>query len=112
MWGFKNYANKKLARQIYEKILDRNIAAYYKKMPKGSDQVFLEDHIYKMLRHESVIHDSHYCLHFRDSTPWPSKRKGNCFVGSFGSCDENNATNFKSCPIECRPKEHQDWEKC
>lgn len=54
---------------------------------------------------------------YRDSVSFPSKRQGALFV-SFGSnlseLEEYtyNRTFHKECPIECRPKEHQDWKTC
>ena len=79
--------------------------------PKGQDQSFLHQHVYGKLRHISVIHDSHLCLMYKDSTPWPSKRQGNCYVGLVEDCNINIKFDF-ICNPQCRPKHHQDWDTC
>jgi hypothetical protein len=77
---------------------------------KGMDQHFLYS-VYLKIKANSLIHDSHLCLTFRDSVPWPTQRKGNCFVGSAELCSESEKFKFE-CNVKCRPKDHQDWTAC
>ena len=42
MWGFYNSRNRKLANQIYNKIINKSIAFHYNQQnKKGMDQFFL-----------------------------------------------------------------------
>jgi hypothetical protein len=82
MWGAKNKLDRKFSNSIIEKILDKRIADDYKRRPKGLDQEFLSVYVYYQIRSNSVIHDSYTCNLYKDSTPWPTKRIGDCFVGS------------------------------
>jgi hypothetical protein len=62
-------------------MLDRTIALDYFEAAKGNvngnDQQFLKKYVYDSLKTRSVVHDSFYCDHFRDSAAWPTQRKGN-----------------------------------
>ena len=60
-------------------LVDRDI-------PKGVDQDFLKHHVYGLIKNNSLIHDSFTCAIF-DGTAFPSKRVGNCFIGSTDGCD-------------------------
>ncbi|CAF0859647.1 unnamed protein product [Brachionus calyciflorus] len=113
MWSFKNIKNRTLGKEIFKLIIDENIARKYNgngKSPKGSDQYFLKDHVYKLINNFSTIHDSFLCKTFSDSKPFPSQRIGDCFIGKVGACNETNS--FRTCPIDCRPKNHPEWETC
>jgi hypothetical protein len=114
MWGFKSNSNRNLANTIFYTILNKNIAVRYnhnKQSPKGADQSFLSDHVYKHLKQISIIHDSFSCKYYENSQPWPTRRIGNCFVGSPRECNQS-ANNFYECPMECRPYNYRDWENC
>ncbi len=56
------------------------------------------------------------CLNFSSpgwsSAPWPTPREPlvpNNFVGANVS---KNRTMWVECPVECRPKEHEEWIYC
>jgi hypothetical protein len=54
---------------------------------------------------------------YNDGKPFPSKRLGALFVSFGGPVNEYdfyayNKTFHAECPIECRPKNHQDWKAC
>ena len=113
MWGFKVNKARELGHMIYKKIVDKNIAFKYNpngKSPKGYDQYFLSKHVYNEIKKNSIIHDSFLCKIYLNSMPWPTRRKGDCFVGRVGKCNESGI--FKICPKECRPANHLDWSSC
>jgi hypothetical protein len=84
MWGVRNKLDRNMSNYIFEKTVDKAIAAMYINQPKGLDQSFLATYFYNQLRSNSVIHDSHLCQMYHDSTPWPSRRIGDFYVGSSG----------------------------
>ncbi|RNA08354.1 hypothetical protein BpHYR1_002726 [Brachionus plicatilis] len=110
MWGLKLSQNRALANQFFAKLQDKTIAPNFLKSGvarKWLDQQYLAVHVYKYIKNISVIHDSYLCNIYHDSTPYPSKRKGNCFVAT----QTSNCSAIKmlpSCPKECRPHNHQD----
>jgi hypothetical protein len=114
MWGFKNNLDRRTSKLIFDLILNKKLAKKYNKRKankKGEDQRFLTDNVYKHLKDISTIHDSYTCTLFDNSSPWPTKRKGNCFVGFTEDC-QLNATDFYECPKQCRPKSHPEWKYC
>jgi hypothetical protein len=113
MWGLKSHQNRSLANIIFNLILDRNISAKYNynlNSPKQGDQQFLNQYVYPLIRHTSLIHDSFLCNHYKDSRPFPTKRNGDCFIGNPFKCSTNET--FIKCPLQCRPINHTDWEYC
>lgn len=73
------------------------------------DQIFLSRYVYSLAKLNSIAHDSYSCAKF-GGTPFPTKRKGNCFVGDRKICNSNRS--FTICPMVCRPKNHTDWNYC
>lgn len=113
MWGFTNYRNRQLANKLYSLILQADIAQKYSANKRGPDQHFLRDHFWKYAKLNSTIHDSYLCTRFGGGS-FPSKRLSNmCFVGCVGACcDESSKNHLPECPIQCRPKDHKDWNYC
>ncbi len=115
MWGFFNSRDRILANKIFGLLINPLIAPNYNlnhSSPKGFDQYFLSSYVYLDIKKSSIIHDSYTCQSFKDSQPFPTKRHGNCFVGtSLDICDDKEPS-FVSCPIQCRPKDHSDWTYC
>lgn len=112
MWGFKSNFDRKLSNDLINKIINKHLAKKYNfNSKKGLDQYFLRDKIYDLIKDKSIIHDSYWCNRFNDSEPFPTKRKGNCFVGKIGLCNEYD-NSFAKCPLECRLKNHSDWLQC
>lgn len=72
--------------------------------------MFLREYVYPEIRYQSIIHDSYHC-HNRNISgePWPSKRVGDCFVGSRKNCNIN-AKKFFECPKKCR--KNRSWVYC
>ena len=113
MWGFKRYLDPIKANLIFSFVKDKMISKKFNpnsNSPKGFDQIFLTTVVYKIISNKSLEHDSYLCHLFPNSKPFPSKRKGNCFVGGIGMCNETAL--FYPCPKECRPKNHLNWTYC
>ena len=114
MWGFRNKYDRDLANKIFGLIVNPNIAKHYNsdfKSPKGGDQNFLTDHVYKLVLKSHVSHDSYFCTRYERGKAFPDKRLGDCFVGNPYPCNPLNS-NLDKCPKECRPPDHLDWEYC
>ncbi|CAF0866477.1 unnamed protein product [Brachionus calyciflorus] len=114
MWSFKNFKDRKLAKEIYDLVIDKNLSVKYKpngNSRKGYDQHFLSHHVYHRINMKSTVHDSYLCKRYPNSRPFPSKRIGDCFVGRTGFCNESRV-DYGRCPKECRPPNHLDWENC
>ena len=83
---------------------------------KGADQSFLSDHVWPIAQTSATIHDSYNCR-FLGGDPFPTQRPSDrfCFAACFWPCCEvelNQTNRMPECPIECRPKDHQDWKFC
>ena len=111
MWGFYKSKNISLANRIYNLVINKTLANRYKKVnDRWSDQFFLRDYVYSLIKNDSIIHDSYLCSFYLDSIPFPTQRISNCFVGQIGKCLLNST--LIKCPIKCRPKNHLDWNYC
>ena len=114
MWGFKTEKNREMAKRLFNIMINLSIAPRYNfpKNDKGKDQDFLRDYFYPYLKDNSLVHDSFYCNDYHDSEPFPTQRVGSCFVGASLKDTICQNSTFLACPIECRPKDHQDWIYC
>lgn len=114
-WGIYNERNRNRSRKIYQVLTDRSIAGSYHKegqnMIKGRDQDFLGQHVYPIIANDVIAHDSYLCRSF-GGQPFPTKRKGNCYVCNAGPCDPVNGVYEHKCPMQCRHKDHLDWDYC
>jgi hypothetical protein len=113
MWGFHSARNRVLAKQIFDTAIDKKVAAQYnqgRKSPKGSDQFFLTQYVYPHISGNSVTHDSYLCSGYNRGSPFPTQRIGDCYIGGVAGC--NVSVEFRECPKNCRPAEHQDWTYC
>lgn len=112
MWGAHTSLNRNLSKQIFELAIDEQISKTFNPTgltPKGYDQSFLSQHVYKLIKTNSTIHDSYTCMSYQDSKPFPTERKVKDHVGSVWVPEPINIT---ECPKECRPRDHQDWIYC
>ena len=79
---------------------------------KGLDQHLQLWYLWPLVRKDMVAHDAYFCNHYEPlyTRPWPTRRhdEGRNYVGSVWSKDKVRV----SCPVECRPEEHKDWELC
>ncbi|RNA21923.1 hypothetical protein BpHYR1_011339, partial [Brachionus plicatilis] len=111
-WGYANERNRDLGGYLLKVITNKWIASHYNSEgfnSKGLDQFLLEDFFYKHSKKNSTTHDSYLCQVF-GGDPWPTKREKGCFFGCIECCKKNETV--LPCPIECRPKNHQDWIYC
>jgi hypothetical protein len=111
MWGFYNSRNRKLASYIFSLIKDFKINAIFNKQKnvKQGDQNFLREYVYPKIKKNSIIHDSFLCKSY-GGHPFPTKRIGDCFIGSIVECYSNKT--FYRCPSECRPVDQPNWISC
>ena len=113
MWGARlDNKTRKLWKDSWKRILsDPN--AYVSWDKKGPDQALLTKHVWKTFGGPEgcLQHDSYLCKAFPGSVPWPTQRLMTpCnFVGCVFKL---NNTLTEKCPLECRPKNHLDWEYC
>lgn len=111
--------NRSLGQEIFQKFISKDIQANFnpqKSNLKGYDQSYLAQHVWSIANQNATIHDSYNCLSM-GGEPFPTQRPTNmyCFVSCFDPCcDEihNQTQRMPPCPIECRPKDHQDWTTC
>ena len=119
MWGLKTSNERRdTAKHIYMLAVDKEISREFnppsKLNYKGGDQDFLAKYVFDLIAQSSMIHDSYCCngAYSGNTSPWPSRRLGNCFVGSPVFCNETAEKFQYECPVLCRPKEHIDWIYC
>ncbi len=116
-WGYYNSRDRNTAIKIFKMLIDKEISKRYNSdlsSPKGWDQFFLRENVYPLIRSNSIIQDSYLCMMYRDSIPFPTKRRGICFSAAGWRDYEcfNQTSDYFICPVECRPKDHQDWNYC
>ena len=113
MWGFYNSRDRKTAKKIFNHILNKFLWIKYNqdgKHQRGFDQFFLKDFVFPLIKSNSMIHDSYTCQNLQ-GIGFPSKRIGNCYVGSVDfNCNKTGF--YYVCPIACRPYDHLDWTYC
>jgi hypothetical protein len=119
MWGFQNHLDRELANKLMNLIKDRNIAKSYNsdgKSQKGRDQDFLQSYFLNHAQKNSMTHASFHCNSFGGSNiqAFTVKRPNNyCFATCSLCCDAKYNESWPyECPVECRPKDHQDWKYC
>lgn len=112
MWGVKTFMDRPLSKRIVSISMQSRLVDKFnsnRNNRKGLDQEFLEQHVWHLLNGRSIEHDSFGCRGHENA--WPTRRQGNCFVGSPSECDKNKS-DFYTCPIKCRPRDHPDWSYC
>ena len=63
-------------------------------------------------RNTAFQHDAFYCMLFKGSVPFPTKRLADTPNNFVASVVTTNFIMLRKCPVECRPKDHIDWEYC
>ena len=115
MWGFRPSLNPKMARFIHQKIHDANLVKRYN---GTGDQSFLAIEIWGEAKSDALAHDSFLCKinYGHKPSPFPTRRPSanetNCFIGCMRPCCGREKMPFPECPIECRPKDHLEWNYC
>ena len=135
MWGMRvNVSRRSISRYLFNVITDPFVAKWYKYYPtyikNGQDQYLLERFVWPLAIYNATIHDSYHCSNKAlgnsdESSPFPTQRRFNCFVGQIGCCRESDTVYSLSepvsigmnpitsiCPLECRPHDHKDWIYC
>ena len=78
---------------------------------KGLDQMLLRNRIWPLIEDRACVHDSYLCQAYKSNNwrPFPTQRRRgpSNFVGSKGRMEVN-----QTCPVECRPHNHQQWILC
>lgn len=109
MWCMKPVTNRPMARRLLETLLKEA-----KTYTLRTDQPLLNKVIFDTILDKKkyiLQHDSNLCRTYKNTVPFPTQRRDNMeFVG----CPNHicNWKNMPKCPLQCRPKEHQDWEYC
>lgn len=109
--------NRKVMRDTLAKIL----AGAKGKTTTQTDQSLLSRFLWPVAKHDMVVHDSYLCKRYPgpDIRPFPMKRNssldfkfgiGNIIGG--GPNGRLDLSVWHACPVECRPKNHQDWLLC
>jgi hypothetical protein len=115
LWGAATKRARYSLFAFFYPILMPSIARLY---TGAGDQQFVSDFVWPKVKQRSLSFDSHFCQKY-GSRPFLSQRpKGNCYLGCVRPCCDNTTRNensnkyMKPCPVECRPKDHQDWIYC
>ena len=115
MWGVKlTPAVRGKVNESFQKMLNSNML-YSNHNERGPDQDLLKEYIWPWAKDFAMIHDSYHCSKYNDTLPYPTQRKDG--ICNFVACIpelKSRITFVKGnkCPIECRPKNHKDWEYC
>ena len=86
------------------------------------DMVYLRHLVWFNIRERSRNYEAYSCMHTEElgeGVPWPTRREGRYYVGAgpdrykvWMSKREEGWTEKWTCPVECRPKGHKDWQFC
>ena len=76
---------------------------------KGPDQHLLASYYWGLARGDSVGHDSYLCSRYPNTKGFPTQRRIDMTYNFIGG---GNGTLVRKCPLQCRPKDHKDWEYC
>jgi hypothetical protein len=117
MWAFRVEYDRKFSRTFRSKLFDRSLITQYS---LNKDQQFLADHLWPYAKDKAMVHASYWCTipdwnqHHR---PFPTQRPipnvtYYCFIGCPKPCCVDWYFDKDPCPVNCRPKEHQDWIYC
>ena len=104
LWDFKSSHNRNLANYIFELLTEPGMKKWYEKYRnlKQSDQIFLKEYLWEIVRMNVTIHDSFYCDQLGDAfgrtIPFPQKRPETfyCHLGGYGKI-----FNFKFIRLYC-----------
>lgn len=119
LWSFYNDRNRKLARDVFEAILDVFLSRtkWSLNIDIFGDRLvnLLAEHIWPRVRNDSIIHDSYFCNEKSRigslMRPFPTQRDSFCFVGSSACCfNVSRVREMQVCPGDCRLT--NDWIYC
>jgi len=92
LWGFKTVQNRQLGFYIFDRMTNERMRKWYKNYRniKESDQIFLKEYLWDIIKTNVTIHDSFFCETLGDkfgrTLPFPTKRPDTfyCHVGGYG----------------------------
>ena len=113
MWGAK-LTNETIRNKFNTSLNEMLKSQEALELRRGADQRILTKFIGPWVAKYAMRHQSYFCnKNNREGLrPFPTRRSeppAN-FVGYIRPTDEIPIE--EKCPIECRPKNHQDWEYC
>ena len=117
LWCSHNKRNRTRSDQIFELILKHHHPRRNnKEPPKESDQRFLKNHVWPLVKNDVMQHDSFSCFSkaFKSwggvtAYPFPRAKNTSAFMGCKRPCKTRT---LPPCPKACRPGSHQDWVNC
>ena len=84
------------------------------------DMVYLRELVWPSIRNKSRNYEAFNCMHeeeLGEAVPWPSRREWKYYVGIGPEKVMMMSRNLTekwverwTCPDECRPEEHKDWQ--
>ena len=112
-WCFRNSNNRSLGVELAKIFIQKSKQrSSSEEVPSGDDQYILAKYIWPLIKYDVLQHDAYLCTFFQGSVPFPSMRNEyGQYVGMVGNV-KNNKSSTAVCPLECRPKNHQNWEYC
>ena len=114
LWGAATVRARQRLFDIFRLLLIPSVSSRY---VGAGDRQFLIDFVWDQVKNHSTIFDSFFCETL-GGRPFLSQRpKDICFLGCTRPCCTNTTETdysqyIKPCPIQCRPKDHQDWTHC
>ena len=114
LWGA---APSRARQKLYDSFRPMLMERVSKLCVASGDQPFLSAFVYNNVTNNSLIFDSYNCKKL-GGRPFLSQRTNiRCFLGCYRPCCSDQSTNktdvfVKICPLECRPKDHQNWSRC
>jgi len=114
LWCFRNIKNRELGKGLLKTILKnaQNRIPGKSEAQKGNDQNVLNEHVWPIVLHDAMVHDSFHCKWKPGGRPFPTRRlPSEPFVGCASRPCEYDFELLR-CPVECRPNQHKDWEHC
>ncbi|XP_069973009.1 uncharacterized protein [Penaeus vannamei] len=114
LWGARWGHQGEPARRSLAAVRDAVVQEARGRFKKGADQSLLRKVLYPKMKGDLVAHDSYFCTKYPDgSRPFPTQRKNGTYVGNYmGARAVDPLLVREPCPLECRPRNHQDWTYC
>ena len=112
-WCFRNSKNPSLGVELAKIFIQKSKQrSSSEEAPYGDGQNVLGEYVWPLIENDVLQHDAYLCTLFQGSVPFPSKRnEDGQYVGMVGNIPKNEII-IPTCPLECRPENHQDWEYC
>ena len=86
------------------------------------DMVYLRHLVWFFIKERSRNYEAFNCMYTEElgeTVPWPTKREGRYYVGAGPNTYKDVMTRREegwverwTCPVECRPEGHKDWQFC